>query len=145
MAGAVKELITTSDVLIMAAAPVDFRPAAAAPSKIKKSAAPSSLKLQQTTDILASTVKQRRRGSIVVGFALETDDAIENGKRKLREKQLDLVVVNDASEPGAGFEVDTNRVTLIDRSGATEVLPLLSKPEVADAILDRVERLANGR
>ena len=80
-----------------------------------------------------------------MGFALETDDAIANGRQKLRDKSLDLIVVNDATEPGAGFGVDTNRVTLIDRGGAEEILPLLSKVEVADAILDRVERLAHGR
>ena len=143
MARAVNELMPRTDVLIMAAAPADFRPSAPKPSKIKKGKAAPVLELEQTPDILRSTIASRRAGAIVVGFALETDDAVANGRAKLREKALDLVVVNDATEPGAGFGVDTNRVTLIGRDGAEEVLPLLSKAEVADAILDHVERLAN--
>jgi phosphopantothenoylcysteine decarboxylase/phosphopantothenate--cysteine ligase len=79
-----------------------------------------------------------------VGFALETDDAVANGRAKLKAKALDLIVVNDASEPGAGFEVDTNRVTILAREGAAEELPLLSKREVAARILDRVAELRNG-
>jgi phosphopantothenoylcysteine decarboxylase/phosphopantothenate--cysteine ligase len=149
MAIAVEELVPDADVLIMAAAPADFRPVSPSKSKIKKASAPEKgvpvVQLEHTTDILQMTLGRRRKGAIVVGFALETNDAIENGKKKLRDKSLDLVVVNDATEPGAGFGVDTNRVTLIDRAGAEEILPLLSKTEVADAILDRVERLANGR
>jgi phosphopantothenoylcysteine decarboxylase/phosphopantothenate--cysteine ligase len=101
--------------------------------------------MEPTTDVLISTLALRRKNAIVVGFALETDDAVTNGRKKLKDKSLDLIVINDATEPGAGFAVDTNRVTLIDRAGAEEVLPLLSKAEVADAILDRVERIANGR
>ena len=103
------------------------------------------LALEHTPDILQSTLSRRRKDTIVVGFALETNDALDHGKAKLRDKKLDLIVVNDATEPGAGFGVDTNRVTLIDRAGAEEVLPLLSKSDVADAILDRVERMAHGR
>ena len=145
MAAAVEELVPSADVLIMAAAPADFRPAQVATSKIKKRAEAPVLALEHTTDILQATLARRRGDTIVVGFALETNDAILNGKAKLRDKKLDLIVVNDATEPGAGFGVDTNRVTLIDRAGAEEVLPLLSKSDVADAILDRIERLAHGR
>lgn len=147
MADAVQELAPTADVLIMAAAPADFRPAKVARSKIKKAEAGSASKIdmEQTVDILRASVSHRRKNAIVVGFALETDDVIANGQKKLRDKALDLIVVNDATEAGAGFGVDTNRVTIIDRTGAQEALPLLSKVEVADAILDRVERLANGR
>jgi phosphopantothenoylcysteine decarboxylase / phosphopantothenate---cysteine ligase len=145
MANAVAELVPKADVLIMAAAPADFRPRSVAAQKIKKGKSAPSLDLEHTTDILSATLDKRRKNSIVVGFALETQDAVANGRRKLADKSLDLIVVNDATEPGAGFGVDTNRVTLVDRSGAEEVLPLLSKAEVADAILDRVERLANGR
>ena len=145
MAGAVEELVPTADVLIMAAAPADFRPAVVSKAKIKKGAAPPQLALEHTTDILRATLERRRKNAIVVGFALETENAIANGRKKLRDKALDLIVVNDATEQGAGFGVDTNRVTLIDRDGAEEVLPLLSKADVADAILDRVERLASGR
>jgi phosphopantothenoylcysteine decarboxylase/phosphopantothenate--cysteine ligase len=76
-----------------------------------------------------------------VGFALETNSPLKHGRGKLASKQLDLIVVNDATEPGAGFSVDTNRVTFIDRAGHTDAQPLLGKGEVADLILDRVERL----
>lgn len=145
MAGAVDTLLPETDVLIMAAAPADFRPAAPAASKIKKADAPRVLNLEPTPDILRTTVSKRRPGSIIVGFALETGHAVASGRRKLEEKALDLVVVNDATEQGAGFGVDTNRVTIIDRGGTEEALPLLTKLEVADAILDRVERIAHGR
>lgn len=141
MAREVGKLVPHADVLIMAAAPADYRPSKAAPSKIKKGKGAPRLDLEETTDILRSTIDKRKKGAIVVGFALETDDALENGRAKLRGKLLDLVVVNDATEQGAGFGVDTNRVTLISRDGKTEALPLLSKVDVADAILDRVEQL----
>jgi phosphopantothenoylcysteine decarboxylase/phosphopantothenate--cysteine ligase len=75
-----------------------------------------------------------------VGFALETGDALAKGRAKLERKDLDLIVVNDALEQGAGFEVDTNRVALLDRDGAAQILPLQSKRDVAEAILDAVER-----
>jgi phosphopantothenoylcysteine decarboxylase/phosphopantothenate--cysteine ligase len=143
MAQAVEELVSSADVLIMAAAPADFRPTSVAKTKIKKGKEAPVLKLERTTDILSATLAHRGPRTIVVGFALETNDVLENGRKKLRDKNLDLIVVNDATEEGAGFGVDTNRVTLIDRSGALEVLPLLSKGDVADAILDRVERIAN--
>jgi phosphopantothenoylcysteine decarboxylase/phosphopantothenate--cysteine ligase len=145
MAHAVTELVPAADVLIMAAAPSDFRPSVVAKSKIKKGKHAPEVKLEHTTDILRETLSRRGPNTIVVGFALETEDAVANGKKKLRDKSLDLIVVNDATEAGAGFGGDTNRVTLIDRAGAEEVLPLLSKADVADAILDRVERLANGQ
>jgi phosphopantothenoylcysteine decarboxylase/phosphopantothenate--cysteine ligase len=82
---------------------------------------------------------------IAVGFALETDDVLKNGQAKLASKALDLIVTNDAHEPGAGFVVDTNRVTLLSRNGTRTELPLMPKTEVADAILDRVLELLNGR
>ena len=145
MARAVEELVPSADVLIMAAAPSDFRPSTVAKSKIKKGKDAPVLAMEHTTDILYATLAHRGPKTIVVGFALETDDALANGRKKLKDKSLDLIVVNDATEEGAGFGVDTNRVTLIDRAGAEEVLPLLSKGDVADAILDRVERLAHGR
>jgi len=145
MARVVGELLPTTDVLVMAAAPSDFRPTHVATSKIKKGAQPPVVSTEPTPDILMSTTSRRRANSIIVGFALETNDAIASGRKKLGDKSLDLIVVNDATEPGAGFGVDTNRVTLIDRLGAEEKLPLLSKAEVADAILDRVEQLARGR
>jgi phosphopantothenoylcysteine decarboxylase/phosphopantothenate--cysteine ligase len=142
MASAVGKLLRDADVLVMAAAPADFRPAIPAKSKIKKGKKPPAIPMATTTDILRATVSKRKKGSVVVGFALETDDALAHGARKLKDKDLDLIVVNDAMEEGAGFNVDTNRVTLLSKAGGEESLPLMSKAAVADAILDRVERLA---
>lgn len=141
MADAVGKELESADVLVMAAAPADFRPAKAAGKKIRKRDAPEAIALEPTPDILRTTTNRRRKGTVVVGFALETGDAIRSGKAKLSEKALDLIVVNDAEEAGAGFAVDTNRVTLLHRDGREEALPLLSKDEVADAILERVEAL----
>ena len=144
MADAVRRTLPEADVLVMAAAPADFRAAAPAAAKIKKASAPDSLALASTPDILAVTRSARRNGAVVVGFALETDDAVNGGRAKLAAKGLDLVIVNDATEPGAGFGVDTNRVTILSARDGDETLPLMPKPEVADAILDRVERLLGG-
>lgn len=144
MRAAVQRAIVNADALIMAAAPADFRPAAPAGEKIKKANAPASIALEPTPDILASTIANRPARLVTVGFALETNSAIEHGRAKLAAKQLDLIVVNDATESGAGFAVDTNRVTFIDREGRLEEQPLLSKSDVADLILDRVERLMRG-
>lgn len=145
MAAAVRNALPDADVLIMAAAPADFTPATVAKSKIKKGAAAPSIDLSMTTDILKSTRDVRRAGSIVVGFALETDDVMTHGREKLKAKDLDLIVVNDATEAGAGFGVDTNRVTMVDRDGHEDRLELMPKSAVADAILDRVEGLLGGR
>ena len=145
MRDAVARELPDADALIMAAAPADFRATAVAEQKIKKSASPRAIDLSPTPDILASTIDARRDGSVVVGFALETEDVITHGREKLERKHLDLIVVNDATEAGAGFGVDTNRVTLLARDGADEHLPLMPKRELADVILDRVVRLLNGR
>lgn len=142
MANAVRSAISNADALIMAAAVADFRPSAPATSKIKKNAAVSAIQLEPAPDILKSTRGDRSHNLRVVGFALETDAHEENARKKLAEKGLDLIVLNDATEPGAGFEVSTNRVTIIHKDSTTaEQLPLLSKDEVADAILDRLARL----
>ena len=145
MSDAVSREVRDAHVLVMAAAPSDFKPAAAKTGKIKKAHAELRLDLAQTPDILMDSMPHRAPNMVVVGFALETDDAETYGRSKLQSKGLDLVVVNNANEPGAGFEVDTNRVTLIGRDGESHALPLLSKSEVADAILDQVEDLLSGR
>ena len=145
MRDAVARALPHADILVMAAAPSDFRPVTVSGSKIKKSGAPEAIALAPTPDILRDTMSARRAAAIIVGFALETDDVLANGASKLSAKGLDLIVVNDAREAGAGFEGDTNRVTFLSRDGASEPLPLLSKREVADAILDRVERQLGGR
>ncbi|HYR08816.1 MAG TPA: bifunctional phosphopantothenoylcysteine decarboxylase/phosphopantothenate--cysteine ligase CoaBC [Longimicrobium sp.] len=142
MRAAVADALPSADVLVMAAAVADFRPATSAEQKIKKEAgAVPQIVLEPTADVLRATREVRRPGSVIVGFALETTDAVENGRRKLEGKGLDLLVVNDAMEPGAGFEVETNRVVLLQGSQPDEALPLMSKAEVADRILDRVEGL----
>ncbi|HEU4989602.1 MAG: bifunctional phosphopantothenoylcysteine decarboxylase/phosphopantothenate--cysteine ligase CoaBC [Gemmatimonadota bacterium] len=145
MADAVRHALAHADVLIMAAAPADFTPAQVAGSKIKKGAKAPTIALEFTADVLASTRDARRPGAVVVGFALETDDVMTHARAKLAAKDLDLIVVNDATEPGAGFGVDTNRVTLVERDGRETKLELMPKPAVADAILDRVEALLGGR
>jgi phosphopantothenoylcysteine decarboxylase/phosphopantothenate--cysteine ligase len=141
MRAAVAQAIADADALIMAAAPADFRPASVASQKIKKANAPAAIELEPTPDILASTIGTRPMKLVTVGFALETNAAVDHGRGKLVSKQLDLIVVNDATEPGAGFSVDTNRVTFVDRDGKTDEQPLLAKGDVADLILDRIERL----
>lgn len=138
MRDAVASALATADVLVMAAAPADFRPAAPQAAKIRKGEAPAAVELAPTPDILLSTRDCRRPGSVVVGFALETGDPRASAREKMTRKGLDMVVANDATEPGAGFGVDTNRVTLIHSDGREEALPLLSKSEVADELLDRV-------
>jgi phosphopantothenoylcysteine decarboxylase/phosphopantothenate--cysteine ligase len=145
MARLVGEVLPTTDVLIMAAAPSDFRPAAEAGEKIKKGRAAPKIDLEQTEDILKSTISKRKKRSLVVGFALETTDGIRNAREKLKAKDLDMVVLNDAREPGAGFAVDTNRVTFITRDGKQEDLELMSKLDLAEILLDRVAQQLNGR
>jgi phosphopantothenoylcysteine decarboxylase/phosphopantothenate--cysteine ligase len=142
MRAAVADALPSADALVMAAAVADFRPANSAEQKIKKEAGVvPQIVLEPTADVLRATREVRRAGSVIVGFALETTDAVENGRRKLEGKGLDLLVVNDATEPGAGFEVETNRVVLLQGGQPDEALPLMSKAEVADRILDRVEGL----
>jgi len=105
----------------------------------------TSIAVESAPDLLATVSEKAPEGCVKVAFAVEFgEDAEESAKRKLQEKGADLVVLNDPSQPGAGFGVDTNRVTIIDGSGAAERLPLSPKTEVADEILDRAERLLPG-
>lgn len=146
MRAAVEAALPAADVLVMAAAVADFRPADPAGEKLKKeSGGVPELRLERTADVLASTRALRPAECVVVGFALETKDAVDNGRRKLEAKGLDLLVVNDAREPGAGFEVATNRVTFLRPGRDDEALPLMPKSEVADRILDRVVELAEAK
>jgi len=146
MREAVAAELERADALVMAAAVADFRPADPADEKLKKEAGGvPTIHLEKTADVLASTRELRRPDAVIVGFALETREVVENGRRKLEAKGLDLLVVNDAREPGAGFEVATNRVTFLSKDREDEVLPLLSKAEVADRILDRVESLLQAK
>ena len=138
MKKAVTSAVKKADALLMAAAVADYQPEVIAKSKIKKESAQNlTLKLVKTPDIL-SEVKGK---FIKVGFAAESENIIANAKRKLEQKNLDMVVANDITEPNSGFDVDTNRVIIIDKKGKAEELPLMSKREVADKVLDRVKGL----
>jgi phosphopantothenoylcysteine decarboxylase / phosphopantothenate---cysteine ligase len=137
---AVRAELPRADVLIMAAAPADFRPSSPTEGKRPRVDGALAVPMEPTGDVLDSTRDVRKAGSMIVGFALETGDALAKGLAKLERKGLDLIVVNDALEPGAGFEKDTNRVALLGRDGTRQILPLQSKREVAEAILDRVEQ-----
>jgi phosphopantothenoylcysteine decarboxylase/phosphopantothenate--cysteine ligase len=145
MRDAVRDALRDADVLIMAAAPADFRPVKAADQKIKKTSSLPVIELDRAEDILASTLDARRSDALIIGFALETQDLLDNAAKKLADKKLDLIVANDATEEGAGFGVDTNRVTLLSKDGSREDLPLMSKNDLADALLDRIEVMLNGR
>lgn len=143
MLQAVEDVYAAVDVVIAAAAVADLRPVAPVRTKIKKDRAPSSLELERTVDILAS-LGTRKGERVLVGFAAETRDAAASAAGKLVAKNLDMVVANDVTEPGAGFEGTTNRVTLV-RADAVEELPLMDKRVVAGVLLDRVEAIWKGR
>ena len=145
MRDAVAQAAGSADALIMAAAPADFRAANVADQKIKKNGAPPAIALASAPDILVETRGARKPGAVVVGFALETQDALANARQKLQSKGLDAVVINDALEPGAAFGSETNRVTLLFADGRTTELPMMSKVELADVLLDRVEEILGGR
>jgi len=132
---AVALAVVATDMLISAAAPADFRPTTRLNKKWKKSEGIPNLELTPTPDVLAHVAEHKKSDQTFVGFAAETEHVLENGKRKLASKQLDLVVINDVSQIDAGFGVDTNRVILHDKTGRTEAFPLLSKFQVADEIL----------
>jgi phosphopantothenoylcysteine decarboxylase / phosphopantothenate---cysteine ligase len=140
MEQAVRAELPGADVLIMAAAPADFRPSSPSDGKRPRVDGALAIPMEPTGDVLDATRGLRKAGSVMVGFALETGDALAKGLSKLERKGLDLIVVNDALEPGAGFEKDTNRVALLGRDGTRQILPLQSKREVAEAIMDRVEQ-----
>ncbi len=137
LARAVQALMKDADALFMAAAPADFRPKTAAKTKRPRGNGALTLELEATPDVLASL--KRPKGCVVVGFALETGNGLARARQKLQDKALDFVVLNDALEPGAGFEVTTNRVTVLSKRGGQLDLPLLPKRDVAERILDAVE------
>jgi phosphopantothenoylcysteine decarboxylase/phosphopantothenate--cysteine ligase len=127
-----------ADVVIMAAAVADFRPKTAADRKLSKEDGLPELVLEPTPDILTGLVSRRTSGQILVGFAAETDDVAERGRRKLLRKGVDLLVVNDVSAPGTGFDHDTNAVSILKADGSSTEISLTSKYAVANAVLDSV-------
>jgi phosphopantothenoylcysteine decarboxylase / phosphopantothenate---cysteine ligase len=140
MHDAVMARSAAADVVVMAAAVADFRPVAAADRKLKKADGAPEVVLERTVDILAALGTSKPAGQTLVGFAAETDDLRANAESKLRAKGADLIVANDVSAPGAGFEHDTNAVVLLSDIGATEI-PLADKRTVAHAVLDAVTTL----
>jgi phosphopantothenoylcysteine decarboxylase / phosphopantothenate---cysteine ligase len=137
---AVSESLGASDVLVMAAAPADYQPRSASEHKLQKTDGALTIELEPTVDVLLATKDRRREGAVIVGFALESEDGQVRAKQKLERKQLDLVVLNMAREPGSGFETGTNRISLITKDDV-EDLPRMPKSEVAERLLDRVEAL----
>jgi phosphopantothenoylcysteine decarboxylase/phosphopantothenate--cysteine ligase len=144
MVAAAKEEVPAAHYLFFAAAVSDFRPAEMRSEKIKRARSKDglSLDLVENPDVIVETIRSRRPNATVVGFALETEDMDGGATRKLAEKKLDLVVGNDPGEPGAGFEVPTNRVTLYFGDRTAEALPLMTKEAAARVILDRSARVA---
>ena len=137
MQRALASLIPDADALIMSAAPADYRPTNKSEQKRPRADGAFTVDLEATPDILGSL--RRRKGMLVVGFALETGNGLANARAKMQNKALDYVILNDATEPGAGFEVTTNRVTILGRNGTQVDLPVLPKRDVAERILDVVE------
>mgnify|MGYP001194448036 CR=1 FL=1 len=137
----VMNCLDAATLVVKAAAVSDYRPTETEPHKVKKGKAALALKLVANPDILKDLGKRRKKVPLLVGFAAESRDHLKEGARKLNEKNLDLIVINDIGGKETGFAADTNRVTLLDRNGTQEELPLLSKEETAHRIWDAVARL----
>lgn len=144
MRDAVVENLGEATIIIKAAAVADYRPAKASSSKIKKRKGPLSLELERNPDIIGE-VGLTKGDRVLVGFAMETEDLVENARGKLAAKNMDLIVANELSRPDAGFQADTNLVKIIDRQGNIEELPLMDKMDVANRILDRAVELRKAR
>lgn len=145
MADAVKREFADTDCLVMAAAPSDFTPEVTTDQKIKRTAGAMSLSLQPTADILKQVSAKRRDNQLVVGFALETENEEANGRKKLTDKHLDLIVVNNPRTSGAGFDHDTNQVLILAPEGPAEAWPLMGKGEVAARLIDRIAGMMSNR
>lgn len=133
-----------STAVIMAAAVTDYRPVDFAQQKIKRGKGPIELRLEPNPDILKE-VGARKNGKMLVGFAAETEELIANAEKKLKEKNLDMIVANNVTEAGAGFDVDTNVATILDRTGTVRSLPLMSKEALAEEVFDHLLALKNKR
>lgn len=137
MYDAVTERFPEQDIVIKAAAVADYRPSQVSEEKIKKKEGDMSISLERTQDILSYLGHHKKEGQFICGFSMETQNMIENSKLKLEKKNADMIVANNLKDSGAGFGTDTNIVTLITKEEVTE-LPIMSKEEVADAILDKI-------
>jgi phosphopantothenoylcysteine decarboxylase / phosphopantothenate---cysteine ligase len=138
------ELAGRCDVIVMAAAVADFRPVSAVEGKIKKDGGIPQIVLEPTPDILAGLGAAKRSGQVLVGFAAETSDLMANAESKLRRKNLDLIVANDVSAPGVGFQHETNAVTILHADGRVVAVPLADKRAVAAAVVDSVVAIRRG-
>lgn len=138
MQAALEALAPSADVVVMAAAVADFRPVQSAAGKLKKDRGVPEVVLEPTPDILAGLGQRKPMGQVLVGFAAETDDLVANAVSKLQRKHLDLVVANDVSAPGVGFQHDTNAVTLVRADGSQRTVPLTDKGTIAKVVLDTV-------
>ena len=142
MCEAAEKAFAESDIAIMCAAVADYAPANPLNSKIKRETDEiPTIQLVKNPDIAATLGQKKHQGQTLVGFALETDNGIENAKRKIQSKNLDMIVLNMLSDPGAGFGTDTNRVTIITSQGETTSLPLMQKREVAESVLENIVKL----
>jgi phosphopantothenoylcysteine decarboxylase / phosphopantothenate---cysteine ligase len=144
MRQALLEEFSESTTVIMAAAVADYRPLEPSTKKIKRGKGPLELRLEPNPDILKE-LGQKKNGKWLVGFAAETDDLTANAAKKLREKKIDMIIANDVTQQGSGFDGDTNRVTILDCNGAIHSLPLMTKDELADRIYDHLLTLKDKR
>ncbi len=143
MKGEVLSRASRADLLVFSAAVADYRPRERRDKKVKRDRKGTDMELvlETTEDIAKATMEVRKAGAVALGFALETENLKANARRKLAEKRFDLIAANSAVEPGVGFDVDENRVTILDTEGGAEALPTLAKDEVAERLLDRVSQL----
>ncbi|MCK4745382.1 MAG: phosphopantothenoylcysteine decarboxylase, partial [Bacteroidales bacterium] len=141
MYDACKRLIDRIDVAIFNAAVSDFTPEEVSPKKVKRGTEDWNIKLKPTRDIAAEMGKTKKDGQLFIGFALETDNELEHARSKLDKKNLDLIVLNSLKEEGAGFGTDTNRVTMIGRSGTIDEYELKPKIQVAEDLVNRVVKM----
>lgn len=144
MTDAVLTAVEAADALLMVAAVADFRPAHAADKKMRRAGGAPTITLETTEDILGKLMAQKEKSGyplVVVGFAAESHDLIESARTKLREKGLSLIVANDILSQDSGFASDNNRVTLLDADDTVQQLALMSKAEVAEVVIERVERM----
>jgi phosphopantothenoylcysteine decarboxylase/phosphopantothenate--cysteine ligase len=137
---AVIENYKKATVIIKAAAVADYRPKVFASEKIKKDDKPRAIELERNQDIIAE-IGQNKKNIVLVGFAMETKDLLANAREKLKKKNMDLIVANSLREEGAGFQTDTNKITIIDREGDVQSLPVMTKIEAAEKILEKVAGL----
>ncbi len=144
MRDAVVKEFATATAVVMAAAVADYRPVVTADRKIKRGKGPIELRLEPNPDIVKE-LGQNKDGKVMIGFAAETEDLTANAAKKLREKNLDMIVANNVAEAGSGFDGDTNIATILDRTGVSQSLPLMSKDELADRIYDHYLALKNRR